>query len=146
MKQILLLLLCRRRKDYVLLINVQAGVNFDYTRNVLNEFIVGGMTKLFRNQVLFAGLEEGAVYTPAMATIQGGLRTSLFTGAFLTAKTNILFNNFISKSDFFKYEDIYTGYGLTFSYNFALGPLDLSMMYCDQTRKLQSYINLGIPF
>ena len=35
---------------------------------------------------------------------------------------------------------------LTFSYNFALGPLDISVMYCDQTRKVQAYINLGIPF
>ncbi|MGZ8550110.1 MAG: hypothetical protein ACXWV2_05590, partial [Chitinophagaceae bacterium] len=53
---------------------------------------------------------------------------------------------FVSKSAFYSYEDVYTGYALTFSYNFALGPLDLSLMYCDQTRKIQSYINLGIPF
>ena len=33
-----------------------------------------------------------------------------------------------------------------FSYNFALGPLDLSMMYSDQTKKVQTYVNLGIPF
>jgi NTE family protein len=126
--------------------NLQTGINFNYSRNVMNEFTVGGMTKLFRNQVTFAGMQETTVYTPAMATIQGGLRTNLFTGAYLTGRANILFNNFISKSDFFKYEDIYTGYALTFTYNFALGPLDLSLMYCDQTKKLQSYINLGIPF
>jgi len=127
-------------------LNLQGGVNFNYTKNVMNEFIVGGMTNLFRNQVLFAGLQEGALYTPAMATIQGGLRMPLFNGAYMTGRANILFNNFISKSEFFSYEDFYSGYGLTFSYNFALGPLDLSLMYCDQTRKLQSYINLGIPF
>lgn len=127
-------------------INTQAGINFNYSRNVMNEFTVGGMSKIFRNQVTFAGLQEGTIYSPAMATIQGGLRTFLFTGAYLTGRANVLFNNFISRSDFFKYEDIYTGYGLTFTYNFALGPLDLSLMYCDQTKKLQSYINLGIPF
>jgi len=127
-------------------LNLQTGINFNYSRNVMNEFTVGGMTKLFRNQVTFAGMQESTVYTPAMATIQGGLRTNLFTGAYLTGRANILFNNFISKSEFFKYEDIYTGYALTFTYNFALGPLDLSLMYCDQTKKLQSYINLGIPF
>ena len=70
----------------------------------------------------------------------------LFNAAYVTGRANILFNNFISKSEFFSYEDFYSGYGLTFSYNFALGPLDLSLMYCDQTRKLQTYINLGIPF
>jgi len=127
-------------------LNLEGGINFNYSKNVMNEFIVGGMTKLFRNQVLFAGLQEGAIYTPAMATIQGGLRMPLFNGAYMTGRANIMFNNFVSKSDFFTYEDFYSGYGLTFSYNFALGPLDLSLMYCDQTRKLQTYINLGIPF
>ncbi len=127
-------------------LNLQSGINFDYSRNIMNEFTVGGMTKIFRNQVTFAGLQEGTIYTPAMASIQGGLRSFLFTGAYLTGRANVLLNNFISKSEFFSYEDIYTGYGLTFSYNFALGPLDLSLMYCDQTKKLQSYINLGVPF
>ena len=127
-------------------LNLQGGINFNYTKNVMNEFIVGGMTKIFRNQILFAGLQEGAIYTPAMATVQGGLRMPLFNGSYLTGRANVLFNNFISKSEFFTYEDFYSGYALTFSYNFALGPLDLSVMYCDQTRKVQTYINLGIPF
>lgn len=124
----------------------QGGANLDYENHVMNEFVVGGMTKLFHNQVVFAGLQEGSLYTPAMGTIQGGLRHYLFQGAYLTGTANLLMNNLITQSDFFQYEDFYSGYGLTFTYNFALGPLDLSVMYCDQTKKLQSYINLGIPF
>ena len=127
-------------------LNMQAGANFNYSRNLMNEFIVGGMTKLFRNQVTFAGLQEGAIYSPALATVQGGFRAPLFTGAYLVARANVLFNNFISRSVFFNYADFYSGYAVTFSYNFALGPLDMSVMYCDQTRKVQTYINLGIPF
>ncbi|MGK2864486.1 MAG: patatin-like phospholipase family protein [Chitinophagaceae bacterium] len=127
-------------------IQMQSGINFNYSRQLLNEFIVGGMSKLFRNQVTFAGLPEGSVYTPAMITAAGGLRTFLFTGAYLTGTTNMLFTNFISKSEFFQNKDFYTGYAITFTYNFALGPLDLSLMYSGQAKKLQSYINLGIPF
>lgn len=133
-------------KKLTTFLHLQTGINFDYSRNVLNEFAVGGMTKLFRNQVTFTGFAEGTVYTPAMAAIQGGLRTFLFTGAYLTARANVMFNNFISTSNFIVNEDFYSGYGLTFSYNFALGPLDLSLMYSDQAKKIQSYINLGIPF
>jgi NTE family protein len=78
--------------------------------------------------------------------LQGGLRHSIFPNAYLTGRANILLNNFISESTFFEARDIYTGYALTFSYNFALGPLELSLMYSDQTGKLQTFINLGIPF
>jgi NTE family protein len=129
-----------------LLLNGQGGINFDYTRNVMNEFAIGGLTKVFRNQVLFAGLQEGTLYTPAMAMLQGGLRVQLFSNTYLTGKANVLFNNFISKSEFFQPPNFLSGYALTFAYNFALGPLEISAMYCDQTGKVQSYINLGIPF
>jgi NTE family protein len=130
-----------------LLLNGQGGINFNYTRNALNEFAIGGLTKVFRNQITFAGLQEGTLYTPSVAMLQGGVRVNLFTNNYLIGKANVLFTNFISRSDFFKNNpDFLSGYSLTYSYNFALGPLDISTMYCDQTGKLQWYINLGIPF
>lgn len=124
----------------------QGGINFNYDRNVMNEFIIGGLTKTFRNQITFAGLPEGSLYSPAMAMMQGGLRVQIFNNTYVTGRANVLFNNFISQSEFFSNPDFLSGYALTFSYNFALGPLEISAMYCDQTRKFQSYINLGIPF
>jgi NTE family protein len=129
-----------------LLLNGQGGINFNYSRKVMNEFAIGGLSKVYRNQVLFAGLQEGTLYSPSMAMLQGGLRVQLFSNTYVTGKANILFNNFISRSEFFHPPDFLSGYALTFSYNFALGPLEISAMYCDQTHKVQSYINLGIPF
>jgi len=129
-----------------LLLNGQGGINFNYSRNVMNEFAIGGLTKLFRNQIAFAGLEEGTLYTPSVVMLQGGLRVLLFPNNYLTGKANVLFTNFISRSAFFQNPDFLSGYSLTYSYNFALGPLEISTMYSDQTNKLQWYINLGIPF
>lgn len=129
-----------------LLLNGQGGINFNYSRNVMNEFAIGGLTKVFRNQITFAGLQEGTLYAPSVAMLQGGLRFQLFTNSFLTGKANVMFTNFISRSEFFKNPDFMSGYSLTYSYNFALGPLEVSTMYCDQTRTLQWYFNLGIPF
>lgn len=127
-------------------LHAQSGINFDYDGRVMNEFVIGGMVRLFRRQVLFAGLQEGSVYSAAYASLQTGLRYTLFPNTYLTGRANVLFNNFISRSRFFPARDVYTGYALTFSYNFALGPLDLSLMYSDQTGKVQTFINLGIPF
>ncbi|MCW3120032.1 MAG: Patatin [Chitinophagaceae bacterium] len=127
-------------------LQTDCGINFNYSGNLMNEFIVGGITKLFHNQVTFAGLQEGTIYSPSLLMVQGGIRQQLFINTYVTGRANILLNNLISKSKFFNYQNFYSGYALTFSYNFALGPLDISVMYCDQTRKVQSYINLGIPF
>lgn len=124
----------------------QSGINFNYGSNVMNEYAIGGMVPLFRHQVIFAGLQEGSAYSSGYASMQGGLRRQLFSNAYLTGRANVLFNNLLSRSNFFAAKNLYTGYALTFSYNFALGPLEMSLMYSDQTGKVQTFINLGIPF
>ncbi|HEV2481699.1 MAG TPA: hypothetical protein VGS79_18645, partial [Puia sp.] len=74
------------------------------------------------------------------------LRYQLFNNVLITGKANVLFNNFINKSNFFTTPDFLSGYALTFTYNFALGPLELSAMYCDQSHSVLGYLNIGIPF
>lgn len=129
-----------------LTMGMQSGVNFNYQRHLMNEFVVGGLTKLFRNQVTFAGLQEGTIYTPSVLAAHAGLRFELYNNTYIMGRANVLFTNFVSKSNFFQNPDFLTGYSLTFAYNFALGPLEISAMYSDQTKKLSTYINLGIAF
>jgi NTE family protein len=124
----------------------QAGINFNYGHNLLNEFSVGGLMPLIRNQVVFAGFQEGSLYTPALATMAAAYRYHIANNAYLRGMVNIGFNNFISASSFFNNPDFISGYALTFGYNFALGPLEFSLAYSDQSRKLISYVNIGIPF
>jgi len=129
-----------------LMLGMQGGVNFNYQRHLLNEFVVGGLTKMFRNQITFAGLQEGTVYTPSVLAVHAGLRYELFNNTYLIGRANMLLTNFVSKSNFFQNPDFMTGYALTFAYNFALGPLEISAMYSDQSKRFGTYINLGIAF
>ncbi len=133
-------------KRTTILVQLQGGANFNYTDNILNENVIGGLVKTFRNQITFAGLPEGAEYATSTAALMGGMRVQVFNNTYLTGRANVLFNNFVENSSFFLVRDFFSGYAVTFSYNFALGPLEISAMYCDQTRKIQSYVNLGIPF
>lgn len=133
-------------KRSVLMIHAQSGANFHYKEGMLNEFVVGGLNQLFRNQITFAGLKEGNIYASDVATFQLGLRYEMFNNTYLIGRGNALLSQFINKSSYFKHPEFLSGYSLSFAYNFALGPLELSVMYCDQSRKLASYINIGIPF
>ena len=125
---------------------LQTGINFDYRQNILNDFVVGGMTRTFRNQILFAGLEEGTITTPSVASLQLGFRYEVFNNAYLLLRTNALLNNFISRNNLLQKPDFISGHAVSFAYNFALGPLEVSAMYSDRTGKIHSYINLGISF
>lgn len=131
---------------YTLQAHVQGGLNLNYNRNVMNEFSIGGLTEQFHNQVTFAGLREGTFYSSSIAEGMLALRYQLFDDVLITGKANILFNNFITKSAFFNTPDFLSGYALTFTYMFALGPLELSAMYSDQSRRVLGYLNIGIPF
>ena len=131
---------------YVFMMHAQTGINFAYNQRIMNEFAIGGLNSLFRNQVTFAGFKEGTFYTPSVASFQLGLRYQLFNNTYLIGRTNILFSNFISKSSFFSNPDFLSGHSITFAYNLALGPLELSAMYSDQSKQVRTYVNIGIPF
>jgi NTE family protein len=131
---------------YTLQTHLQGGLNLNYKENIMNEFSIGGLTEQFHNQVTFAGLREGTFYSASIAEGMIALRYQLFDNILITGKANVLFNNFITKSAFFTTPDFLSGYALTFTYMFPLGPLELSAMYSDQSRRVLGYVNIGIPF
>jgi len=131
---------------YTLQLHLQGGLNLHYRNNVMNEFSIGGLTEQFHNQVTFAGLREGTFYSASTAGGGLALRYQLYNNVLITGRANVLFNNFLYKSPFFSTPDFLSGYALTFTYHFALGPLELSAMYSDQSREVIGYINIGIPF
>ncbi|GGA86161.1 patatin-like phospholipase family protein [Puia dinghuensis] len=131
---------------YTLQVHLQGGLNLHYHNNIMNEFSIGGLTDQFHNQVTFAGLREGTFYAASIAEGMLALRYQLTNNVLITGRANVLFNNFLDRSSFFTTPDFLSGYALTFTYNFALGPLELSTMYSDQSRTVIGYINIGIPF
>jgi NTE family protein len=128
------------------LFQVQSGMNFQ-KGNIVNQFSIGGLTHSFHNQITFAGLREGSYYSSSLAAFETGFRYNFYGNLYLTAKANVLFSNFVNNNkSFYDTPDFLSGYALTFTYNFILGPLELSAMYCDQWHRVMGYLNIGIPF
>ena len=125
---------------------IQAGINFNQKESILNNYFIGGLTSNFRNQITFAGLNEGNINASSIATLQFGLRYQAYNNLFVIARANGGYYNFVGSNKTFGNSTLLTGYALTLGYNFVLGPLEISAMYCDQSKKLLPYINLGIPF
>jgi len=129
-----------------LLFLLQTGMNFQ-KGNIMNMFSIGGLTYSFHNQITFAGLREGSYYASSQAAFLAGFRYNMYGNLYLTARANVMFNNFVNNENkFYDTPDFLSGYALTFTYNFILGPLEVSAMYCDQWKRVMGYINIGIPF
>ena len=112
----------------------QAGFNFNEKSGIVNDFIVGGLTNTFRNQITFAGLNEGTFFTGSAVTLNLAFRYHMYTNLYLTAMANGLYKDFITSNKSSGNPNFLTGYALTFGYNFVLGPLEVSAMYCDQSK------------
>ncbi len=133
-------------KRYTFFTQVQAGINFNQKESVLNDYFIGGLNNTFSNQVTFTGLNEGSLYASSVAAFQLGLRYQIYSNLFLTGKFNTAYYNFIRSNKNIESVGFLSGYSVTLGYNFVLGPLEVSAMYSDQSKKVLPYINLGIPF
>lgn len=133
-------------KRAVLSAQFQAGANLRYDQTVFNDFVIGGLTRMFRNQILFAGLEEGSFFTSSVGAFGLGLRVHATNNLYTTLRSNALIYDYLNPSNQFKSPSFLSGHSLTLGYNFALGPLELSAMYSDQAKTFTAYINLGVPF
>ena len=124
----------------------QAGINFTNTSNMVNNFQIGGINGSFRNQIRFAGLSEATANTSGVAALGVGLRYSPANNVYILGRVNGLAKDFATTRGSTSAYTFLTGYALTFAYKTPIGPLELSAMYSDQSRKLQSYVLFGIPF
>ena len=131
---------------FTFLSEFQLGINFTNRPNPLNNFLIGGLNGSFRNQIRFAGLQEATVNSSSVGALQLGLRYNPFNNIFFTGRANVLIKNFATKNNSTSEFDGLTGYALTFGYRTPIGPIELSAMYSDQSKRVQSYVLFGIPF
>lgn len=124
----------------------QSGINFDSHQNIFNAFSVGGLNRMYRNQVLFPGLQDMTIFSHSVASMQLALRYRLFPAFFLIGQSGVLANNFLGNENQLQKPKWLTGYAITFAYRSLLGPIELSGMYCDQSRSLQTYVTIGFSF
>ncbi len=125
---------------------VQAGINFTSQPNMLNNFSIGGINGNFRNQVRFAGLQEAAINSSSVVSVQLGLRYSPWNNVYFIGRINGALKDFATNNNSTSNSTALSGYALTFAYKTPIGPLELSAMYSDQSKRLQSYVLFGIPF
>ena len=133
-------------KKWVGLLDVQSGINFGPNPSYLNNFTVGGMNDVVRNQVTFAGLREGRLITESVISAKAGLRWNVIADAYLTLNCNTMYYDFIEKSHMNTTPSWITGAGITLGYNLPIGPFEYTVMYAGKGAGWSTYLNFGFPF
>jgi NTE family protein len=131
---------------FTILTQLQAGINFNTGENEFNGFFIGGLNKTYRNQIVFAGLQDATLRAQNVVAGMIGLRARIWNGVYIIAKSNILVNDFMTNRNLTSNPRWVTGSALTFAYNSIIGPIEFSTMYSKQSNSLQTYVNIGISF
>jgi NTE family protein len=126
----------------------QAGYNHNYTQGFLNMFNLGGTSPFLRDQIMFPGIEEYGILTPAAITAEMGWNMNIWSEFYLTPVVAGALYDFDVEllSDINIDNNVLFGTGLTLGYLSPLGPITATLSYSPQKNRLLGYIYFGWNF
>jgi NTE family protein len=127
-------------------VQLQLGgaANFTHQQGLINAFLLGGLNNVVRNQLPIVGLREAEITTSSAATVQLSYQYEFMRNTYAIPRVGVALYDFLGDvSAKYKYM---SGYGLTGGYASFLGPIEGSVMYCDQDGRLRMYVNIGFNF
>jgi NTE family protein len=134
------------QRKHFLTLQGEADANINASQFVFQDFVVGGLQPVIRNQVVFAGLSDAAMRTNSLAKASVNWRYQ-FAGSFYTGVTaNIMYHSFLKEQFYRPASKFLSGAALTFGVDTPIGPLELSFMYSDNSGILKNYVNIGFRF
>ena len=125
-------------------VQLQSGMNFNYKQAIMNDYVIGGLTNVIRNQITFSGLPEASIFTASAISLKLGYQQAITNNLFVIAKVNGLYYDFVTSN--FRLNTIPNhgiGYSVTGGYRTFLGPIEASLMYSDFNKRIMPYFNLG---
>lgn len=125
---------------------VQMGgaANFTHRQGPINAFLLGGLNNVIRNQLPLVGIREAEITTSSAATMQLSWQYEFMRNTYAIPRAGVAVYDFLGDvSSKYKY---FSGYGLTGGYSSFMGPIEASVMYCDQDGRLRMYVNIGFNF
>ncbi|SFO89309.1 NTE family protein [Chitinophaga sp. YR627] len=125
---------------------VQMGgaANFTHRQGPINAFLLGGLNNVIRNQLPLVGIREAEITTSSAATMQLSWQYEFMRNTYAIPRAGVAVYDFLGDvSSKYKY---FSGYGVTGGYSSFMGPIEASVMYCDQDGRLRMYVNIGFNF
>ncbi|MFZ4561117.1 MAG: patatin-like phospholipase family protein [Saprospiraceae bacterium] len=124
----------------------QAGWTSGASGNLFNAFYIGGMDRLYRNQIVFPGIPNYGDLAYNVAALQVGLRRQIARNFLLIARSNLLVRDFGSRASGRPVQQVYSGHSLTLAYPFLTGPVEFSAMVSEKSKGIQTYVSIGFSF
>jgi len=126
---------------------LQAGFSTNRLPDIFNAFNVGGINRLYRNQIVFPGLPHFGTRANNLAALQLQLRKEFVNNLYLTISANGIATDYLLPDNGgISERDYILGQSLSIGYDSLMGPISFSVMYSGKFNKIEPYVNIGFTF
>jgi NTE family protein len=127
---------------------LQSGVCLHSQGFIVDNFYMGGIQQLFRQQIVFAGLNEQQINSTSTATGMLGMQYNFAGSLFLMGRANTGIYNFSTLTKAWDPDTVKSinGFSLGLGYNLGFLPMELTAMYSPEIGKVYSHVKIGFVF
>jgi NTE family protein len=126
---------------------LQAGFSTNSLADIFNAFNIGGINRLYRNQIVFPGVPHFGTRANNVAALQLNLRKEFYNNLYLTISANGMATDYLLPENGEQAERAYIlGQSLSIAYDSLMGPISFSVMYSGKFNKIEPYVNIGFVF
>lgn len=135
-------------KKWTLFYTLQSGVCLHSQGFIVDNFYMGGIQQLFRQQIAFAGLNEEQINSSSTASGMLGMQYNLKGSLFLMGRANTGLYNFSTETKAWDSNTVKSinGFSLGLGYNLGFLPMELTAMYSPEIGKVYSHVKIGFVF
>jgi NTE family protein len=132
----------------VLFYTLQSSVAIHSQGFIVDNFYMGGIQQLFRQQVAFAGLNEQQINSTSVASGQLGMQYNFVGSLFLMGRANTGIYNFSTETKFWDSDTVKSinGFSLGLGYNLGFLPMELTASYSPEIEKVYTHVKIGFVF
>ena len=135
-------------KKLVLFYNLQSSVAIRSQGFIVDNFYMGGIQQLFRQQLAFAGLNEQQINSTSVTSAQLGMQYNFTGSLFLMGRANTGIYNFSTLTKFWDSNTVKSinGFSMGLGYNLGFLPMELTAMYSPEIEKVYTHVKIGFVF
>jgi NTE family protein len=135
-------------KKWTMFYTLQTGVCLHSQGFIIDNFYMGGIQQLFRQQIVFAGLNEQQINSTSTASGMLGMQYNFAGSLFLMGRANTGIYDFSTLTKAWDSSNVKSinGFSLGLGYNLGFLPMELTAMYSPEIGKVYSHIKIGFIF
>ncbi len=131
---------------WTLMLNASSLNNFSFKQNLVDNYLIGGMQKTFRNQATFVGLDAADINTSSFSKVGIKVSHQVLNNAYLSLLSDFGNFGYLNSENELLEGTNFAGFAGELQYNSFIGPIHFAMTYNTYSQDIGYTLYFGVLF